>query len=371
MLNYLILLIALILFLGVYAFFRIRRLLCFYGADATSKKTIAASVLLAAGTAFLCLNLFRTVGILTLHAVVCSLILDIVAWPLAARFRKKEGKWAWDLTGRLYQSGILPLLLTAGAFAYGSFNMNHIQKTQYQIPTSQLTDDYRIVLLTDVHYGSVQNENVLKSTLEEINAQRPDFVILGGDIVEEGTSKEKMQEIFHLLGSLENQYGIFYIYGNHDRQPYTRQRTYTDEELSQAIHDSGIQILEDASVKIGTEIILAGRGDAAWGATKKRASVKEILNGADPNAYLIMADHQPIEAKENSGQGVDLLLSGHTHGGQIWPTGILSELMGTLNYGAYKQDGCTVIVSSGTAGWAYSIRTGAHCEYVVVDLKSK
>ena len=84
-----------------------------------------------------------------------------------------------------------------------------------------------------------------------------------------------------------------------------------------------------------------------------------------------MADHQPIEAKENSGQGVDLLLSGHTHGGQIWPTGILSELMGTLNYGAYKQDGCTVIVSSGTAGWAYSIRTGAHCEYVVVDLKSK
>ncbi len=84
-----------------------------------------------------------------------------------------------------------------------------------------------------------------------------------------------------------------------------------------------------------------------------------------------MADHQPIESEENDAQGVDLQLSGHTHAGQIWPTGVLSELLGALNYGQYRTGGCDVIVSSGIAGWAYAMRTGEHCEYVVVDLKAE
>ena len=94
-----------------------------------------------------------------------------------------------------------------------------------------------------------------------------------------------------------------------------------------------------------------------------RADMKQkpapLLN---PNTY------QPIKAEENAAQGVDLELSGHTHAGQIWPMGLVTEFFGALNYGLYQEENCKVIVSSGTAGWAYTVRTGEHCEYVLIDL---
>lgn len=79
-------------------------------------------------------------------------------------------------------------------------------------------------------------------------------------------------------------------------------------------------------------------------------------------------DHQPVEAEEDNAQGIDLALSGHTHAGQIWPVGHLSELGGVLNYGEYQEGDCKVIVSSGFTGWGYSVRTEGHCEYVVVNV---
>ncbi len=98
----------------------------------------------------------------------------------------------------------------------------------------------------------------MKDSISEINAQNPDIVILGGDIVEEGTSHEKMQEVFEIFQKIKSNYGVFYVYGNHDRQPYTDKRTYTDKELTEAITKNGIVILEDTFVEINEELILAG-----------------------------------------------------------------------------------------------------------------
>ena len=173
-----------------------------------------------------------------------------------------------------------------------------------------------------------------------------------------------------MFGGMKSQYGVYYVYGNHDRQPYTNNRSYTDEELENAILAGGITILEDGYTEINDDLVLAGRGDAAWGNVSGRASTEEILEGVDRNKYIILADHQPIEAEENDAQGVDLELSGHTHAGQIWPTGLLTELSGGLNYGKYQVGNCNVVVSSGFAGWGYPIRTGKHSEYVIVTIQA-
>lgn len=351
-----------------YAFFCIRRLLKFYGADVKKKGILAINVLLTVAVGFLCLNLLSNVGIIVLHAVAAFAIIDLIALLVRKLYGAREQGRRFAFFKKLYQCGAIPVLAVAVIFAYGAINMNHIRQTAYQITTDKLEGSYRVVLLTDIHYDTVQNSDVLKDKLLEINEQKPDIVVLGGDIVEEGTSKEKMQEVFRLLGSIESRYGVYFVYGNHDRQPYTDTRTFTNEELVQAIEGSGIRILEDEYIEIGTDLILAGRGDAAWGATKKRPSIEEILQGADRSRYIIVADHQPIEAEENAMQGVDLEISGHTHAGQIWPVGLFSELAGTLNYGEYKQGNCKVIVSSGVAGWRYPVRTGEHCEYVVIDI---
>lgn len=259
-------------------------------------------------------------------------------------------------------------MITGIVLTYGFFNMNHAVKTEYHLITEKKVGNYRIVLLTDIHYGTIQDTNVLKNKIKEINEQSPDLVVLGGDIVEEGTSKERMEEVFQVLSGIETKYGIYYVYGNHDRQPYTQNRSYTNEELEAAITGNGITILEDHYVEIEDDLILAGRGDAAWGNVSGRASMEEILEEVNRKKYIIVADHQPIETEENDTQGVDLELSGHTHAGQIWPVGILSELTGILNYGEYDRGNCKVIVSSGFTGWGYPVRTEEHCEYVIINI---
>jgi len=83
-------------------------------------------------------------------------------------------------------------------------------------------------------------------------------VVILGDIVEEETSKEMMEEIFQHAGSMETKYGVYYVYSNHDCQPYTNNPTYLDDELAQVIRDNGITILEDNYKEINDDLVGAG-----------------------------------------------------------------------------------------------------------------
>lgn len=370
MMGYRMISMAIALLQGLYLFFFLRRTVRFYGADVKKKGIVALNLVLASALAYLCMDLLRTRTVIMLHFIFISIAIDIAALLVRMLQRNKVQKKP-DFCKKIYQSGLLPVLAAGLVFIYGFYNINHIRMTSYQIRTDKNVKSCRIALFTDVHYDTVQNPEVLKHVLSDVEQQNPDLIILGGDIVEEGTSREKMQEVFQIFGSLKSTYGIYFVFGNHDRQPYTLRRTFADDELVRAVRAGGIQILEDECVEIGDDFILAGRDDAAWGATRYRASVEEILQGADPEKYIIMADHQPIAAEENEEQKVDLLLSGHTHAGQIWPTGYFSGFADTFNYGRYQAGKLNVIVSSGVAGWKYNIRTGQHCEYVIVDILGK
>ncbi|MBP2032075.1 putative MPP superfamily phosphohydrolase [Clostridium algifaecis] len=93
----------------------------------------------------------------------------------------------------------------------------------------------------------------------------------------------------------------------------------------------------------------------------------------DLHKFILLLDHQPFELQKNDELGYDLQLSGHTHAGQIWPVGLLSDILRTneLNYGYKKLSNMQAIVSSGMAGWGYPIRTEANSEYVIIDIKPK
>ena len=127
----------------------------------------------------------------------------------------------------------------------------------------------------------------------------------------------------------------------YDRQPYAidyenGNRTFTDSDLNQTIEKNKIKILNDNKITINNDIVLVGRSDAEWEDTIDRIDVNEILNESDLSKYIVVLDHQPVESKENAQEGADLQLSGHTHGGQVFPYGMIYDLSGRLNYGEYE-----------------------------------
>ncbi len=357
---------------AAYVYRKSGSLITFYGGNPVSWKgrvfRIAAALLGGA----VCANMRHTSAMVVLHLLFLFLIVDLAAGLFRLLLRRAGGTGFYHLCHRIYRCGVIPVVIFAILMGYGFSNMRHIQKKEYAVSSVKEIGNYRIALLADLHYDTIQDRALVKEMLVEIQNEKPDILLLAGDIVEENTSKESMREIFSLVGKVKTTYGKYYVYGNHDKQPYTQSPAFSDEELAQAIETSGIQILQDRFVEIGEDLILVGRDDAAWGNTSGRKSTKEILQGLSEKEreekYIVVADHQPIEAEENAGAGADLELSGHTHAGQIWPIGHITEMRGELNYGMYQRGKCKVIVSSGVAGWGYAFRTQGHCEYVMIDL---
>lgn len=354
-------------FIGVYGYFYLKRMLEFFHLQKEAAKKAVALI----GGIFLgasCLNVWSTPAIIVLHIVGIQLLVQFIVC-LVRRTTKGESGKVRSVVERMYQSGMVPLVAVALILLLAHANMTHPVQTNYTVASDKLKTNYNVLLITDTHFGTIQKKEILENKIADINKNVLDFAILGGDIVEEGTTKEEMEQVFSILGNINTKYGIYYVYGNHDRQPYTQDKAYTVSELEQAMNDNGITLLQDSYVSIGEELLLAGRDDAAWGNTSGRADIDTLLYGADAKRFVIVADHQPIEAEENGAWGVDLEVSGHTHAGQVWPVGVISELTGVLNYGEYEKNGCKVIVSSGFAGWGYPFRTEQRSEYVILHLQ--
>ena len=126
--------------------------------------------------------------------------------------------------------------------------------------------------------------------------------------------------------------------------------------------------MNDEKTVINDSIVLIGRSDAKWENSNDRIDICKILNESDLSKYIVVLDHQPVEYDENSQQGADLQISGHTHGWQLFPIGIFEQFTGHLIYGEYHFGNMEQIVSSGLTGWGWSMRNEAKCEYVLINI---
>ena len=220
---------------------------------------------------------------------------------------------------RLLPRILILLTLTIGYGTYGTLNSQIISRHEITYTSEKLTKDHTIVFLADLHYGVTQFDSVVDGALEAIKNDNPEMIILGGDIVDDYTSKRKMEEIFQKIGSL----GIptYYIYGNHDRQTYEliTNPLYTPDELETAIESNGIKILCDSFDLIGDDIALMGREVYNEDSRKKVEDLPAVPDGR----YLLFVDHSPYFVDEAKALAPDLQLSGHTHAGQLFPLGPL------------------------------------------------
>lgn len=309
--------------------------------------------------AFCTMNIFSSLGIFLLHFLVFSLVWDGVSL-LLKKYRNHK------FFSFLFKSSLIPLCLTLTFFLYGYFNIRNIVETRYEVSTSKISSSLRILFLSDAHYGTVLHRGSLEKLKEDVKEQNIDVLILGGDLVDENTTKEEMNEIFEILGSIPSTYGTYFVYGNHDRQKYIKEKAFSSEELNEAFLKNHITQVVDENISLRDDIVLVGREDKG----EKRKNSEDLLKNIDPSKYIILVDHQPISYEENEKLGVDLMLSGHTHAGQIFPAGYFIRLfhMADLWYGKKTLNNMNAFVSSGLAGWGYPIRTEEHSEYVIVDL---
>ena len=308
--------------------------------------------------------------IILLHITAFLLISDAVFGIVKRVCKRGKLNKVWN---GIYRSGVIAVILTAIVVGYGRYNIFNVVRTEYTVHTQKDIHEngYRMVLLSDLHYGVSMNDEQLQRVVDRINDEHADIIVLDGDIVDESTTVEEMQSAFRILGQADSTYGIYYVYGNHDKNTYAATPNYTVEQLADTIEQSGIHILEDETSIINNEIALTGRADRGDG-NSERKDISELVKDLDKNMEWIVLDHQPAEYEKVENVGVDMILSGHTHAGQIWPAGLLASLFhfDELNYGEKQQGNLQAIVTSGIAGWGYPIRTEKHSEYVVINLNS-
>ena len=283
--EYIVMGIILGILIGIYTLFRVKYAL--NDSNLSKNKQIIISSIIAILSFLFCLNIWSMGAILIFYLFISSLIADLIR--IIQKYLIKEKHL--NFIPKIHKKGLLAIIIFTIIILGSVYGMNHIELTEYNLTTDKIDNkSYSILFISDVHYGTVQNTQLLKDSILKMNNLKPDIVVLGGDIVDERTTKESMQEIFEELGKINSTYGTYYIFGNHDRQPYTSDyengnRTFTDSDLNQSIEKNGIKILNDDKITINNDIVLVGRSDAEWEDSINRTDVNEILNESDLSKY--------------------------------------------------------------------------------------
>lgn len=348
----------------------------FFGLDKRTWKVRGGILGILAVMVFFSHSFFSRGFIGIIHVIVIALIMMAVNFAYRKINHKSsdEGLTKKDsnLWQKIYGCRLVPIVAAFLIMAFGVYNMHDIHQRNYVVETSKgLKQDYKVAMIADLHMGTTMNPKELKKATDRINAEKPDMMVICGDLFDEQTSKKYMEETCKLIGDIQTKYGIYYIYGNHDAVQFIWKPEYTAKEMEAALMANNIIILKDETVEINDDFYLTGRKDAAYLLAERR-SPKELLDGLDRDKFRMVLDHQPITFKETSKAGADLQLSGHTHAGQIWPLGIFAQAFGfsDLNEGYTKIGKMQAIVTSGLGGFGTDIRTESNSAFEIITIKS-
>lgn len=311
-----------------------------------------------------------------MNAIICILHL-IVFWAvsdgifaLVKKSRKKEFK--------RYYAGITAIVFTIVYLAAGWYGAHHVWEKNYTIETDKAVGNFRVALLSDSHTGTTFHGDGFSEHMKEIGKQNPDVVLVAGDFVDDDTTKEDMIRCCQALGEMKTTYGVYYVFGNHDKGYYPSDyRGYTGDDLIAELEKNGVTVLQDQNVLIDNRVYIIGRQDRSEDVEKGkgRADMATLTQDLDDSKFSIVMDHQPADYEAQAASGVDLVVSGHTHGGQFFPLMNIENLTGLGGddkvYGYEKRGNTNFIVTSGISDWAIKFKTGCRSEYVLIDIQGK
>lgn len=293
-------------------------------------------------------------------------IARLAAWAALKLLRRKGG----GVLARPGFAAVMAMLTVAALLsAWGMVNASRPPETrQVEVARPDLPpelDGMKIVLLADLHVDKLTRKDAIEKVVRRANALRPDLIVIAGDFVD-GTVAQLGDKLAP-LAELRAKYGVYGVPGNHEY--------YSGyDEWIKFLRGIGIDMLENEHRNPCPQLVLAGVTDPA---AKRRGmeapDVEKALRGAPEGGFKILLAHQLKDTRKAAEQGVDLQLSGHTHGGMI--AGV-DRVIALLNYGfvsdMYQVGKMRLYVSRGTSLWkGFPIRLGVPAEITCITLRRK
>jgi predicted MPP superfamily phosphohydrolase len=249
-----------------------------------------------------------------------------------------------------------------GAAAYEALGPLVVKKVK--VPLARLRralDGYTIVQLSDIHVGPTIGVEFIRDMVTRVNAQNPDVVAITGDLVD--GSVDELGPLVAPLADLRARDGVFFVTGNHEYYSGAN-------EWVRFLGTLGIKVLRNERVRVREGLEIAGVDDATahqFG-IGHGADVARAMGGRDPEHAVVLLAHQPKAIAEAERHGADLVLSGHTHGGQLFPFNFLVRLQQPYVAGLHDHGRAKIYVSRGTGYWGPPMRLGAPAEITRIEL---
>ena len=295
-------------------------------------------------------------------------------------FRLIKKRTLFNTKRVFFITGAVFLLLILVINAYG---LIHAKQTVVNHDTCTIEksggerDQLRAAVVADLHLGYNMGYSEVLQMVNIINAEHPDIILFAGDTFDnELAAVERPEEVIAALCSLQSTYGSYAVYGNHDLEEKlfcgftinftasTDGSTYDD-----FLRNAGITILKDETVLIDDSFYLSGREDI-FRASKLgtgRLAMSSLMKDVDPEKPLILLDHQPRFLQDISTWGVDVIISAHTHDGQLFPGNLLIRLLYENSFGHKMFGRMHSFTTSGIGCWGPYERIGTDSEILIID----
>jgi len=286
-----------------------------------------------------------------------SLLYDLFHMPL--------NKIPFDKSRRLMLKTLLDVTMLILAFSYmlrGFFNgfKDPVIKEQ-TIKINNLKKDFNIVQISDVHIGKSLGKEFLDLIVQKINTLEADIVVITGDLVDLHVSE--IGDKLDSLKDIKSKFGVYFVSGNHEY-------FHGVEQICEHLKSLHVKVLKNENLVIDDVLNLVGITDLMGRKMNLfKPNLHKAMAGVDEKLPTVLLAHQPKITKELNNEKIDLILSGHTHGGQIFPFGLLVLLDQPYLSGLYQHSKkIQIFVSSGTGYWGPPIRVLAASEIVNIRL---
>lgn len=317
---------------------------------------------------------------ISLYLILYVAVIDLLRWIYSKIFKDKYNEFYARTICTL-----LIIILTAVTSIYGIINAKIVRTTEYDITINKDGGNFKemtIAMFGDPQFGYNIGEYHLKQAVDIINKNDVDIVCVVGDIFDNQYSAIKNPDkLIDLFNQIKSKYGMYAVLGNHDvEEPILCGFTFNDEtlenklaskEMLDFIRKSGMVLLYDENVIINDSVNLYGRADQErpnlGNFTRKESG--ELFKEVDVSKPIMVLDHEPREYDELEKAGVDLMMAGHTHDGQLWPTKIATDIIWENPYGLWVKNAFHAITTSGLGLFGPNMRVGTIAEVCIIHVK--